>query len=100
MASFKLTNKATQDLRNIWNFTCDNWSENQADKYYQELIAHCSKVANNPTKGKNYENVLTGLRGSKINKHILFYRQISQDEIEFERILHERMDLKSRLIEK
>ena len=99
MANYKLTRKAVQDLKQIWNYTFDNWSEKQADKYYRELIKHCSKVANNPTVGNQYEKLLKGLRGSKINKHIIFYRQLAMGEIEVERILHERMDLKTRLLE-
>ncbi len=98
MANYKLTNKAVQDLKQIWNYTFDNWSENQADKYYNEIIKHCSKVAANPTDGKQYENLLSGLRGSKVNKHIIFYRQVGKNEIEVERILHQRMDLKTRLM--
>ena len=99
MANFKLTRKAVQDLKQIWNYTFDNWSEKQADKYYREIIKHRSKVANNPTVGNQYEKLLKSLRGSKINKHIIFYRQLAMGEIEVERILHERMDLKTRLLE-
>ncbi|MBK8807261.1 MAG: type II toxin-antitoxin system RelE/ParE family toxin [Bacteroidales bacterium] len=91
MANFKLSNKATQDLKLIWNYTFAHWSEKQADKYFQEIINHCSVIANHPKIGQNYETLMKGLKGSKINKHILFYRQIRQDEIEVIRILHERM---------
>jgi len=95
MASYKLTNKAVRDLKQIWNYTWDNWSESQADLYYSELINHCSSLANNPALGRKYENLLSGLRGSKVNKHIVFYRQVFQGKIEVVRILHERMDLES-----
>ena len=97
MAKYKLTKKAVQDLNQIWNYTYDNWSENQADKYYEELICHCSKIAKDPNIGKQYEFLVEGLKGSKVNKHIVFYRQISEEKIEVERILHEGMDLKARL---
>ena len=99
MANYKLTKKAVQDLKQIWNYTFDNWSEKQADKYYREIIKHCLKVANNPILGKQYENLFIGLRGSKVNKHIIFYRELTKNEIEVERILHERMDLKTRLLD-
>ena len=97
MANYKLTKKAVQDLNQIWNYTFDKWSENQADKYYHELINHCSKVAKDPILGIQYDFLIEGLKGSKVNKHIIFYRQISDNEIEVERILHERMDIKARL---
>jgi hypothetical protein len=31
MARYKLTNKAVEDLTQIWNYTFNKWSENQAD---------------------------------------------------------------------
>ena len=99
MANYKLTKKAVQDLKQIWNYTFDNWSEKQADKYYREIIKHCLRVANNPISGKQYENLFIGLRGSKVNKHIIFYRELTKNEIEVERILHARMDLKTRLLD-
>ncbi len=89
---------ATQDLKQIWNYTFDNWSEKQADQYYQKIIKHCSKIANKPITSKLYENLMSDLRGSKVNKHIVFYRQPSKDEIEVERILHERIDLKIKIV--
>jgi toxin ParE1/3/4 len=54
MAEFKLTNKAIADLANIWNYTFDTWSENQADKYYEMLISAWGEIAANPTRGKIY----------------------------------------------
>ena len=38
MGSFNLTNKAVEDLTNIWNYTFEEWSENQADTYYFLLL--------------------------------------------------------------
>lgn len=38
MAEYKLTNKAVDDLNEIWNYPADEWSEGQADKYYKMLL--------------------------------------------------------------
>lgn len=97
MAKFSLTNKAVQDLNGIWIYTFENWSEKQADKYYQMLLNTCQEVADNQSLGKNYEEIATGLHGFKTNRHIIFYRRIEVDRIEITRILHERMDLKNRI---
>ena len=97
MANYKLTRRAVQDLREIWNYPFDEWSEQQADKYYYELLSHCSIIAQNPTLGNPYDHLVHGLRGLKVNKHIVFYRQLSKKEIEVARILHDRMDIKSHL---
>ncbi|MEN2490264.1 type II toxin-antitoxin system RelE/ParE family toxin [Flavobacterium sp. B11] len=96
MAKYYLTNKAVEDLADIWNYTFDEWSEKQADKYYWLLLDSCQEVAENPNLGKKYENVTEKLLGYKSNEHILFYHIISEGEIEIIRILHGRMDLKSK----
>jgi toxin ParE1/3/4 len=100
MAKYKLTNKAIDDLTQIWNYTIGRWSENQADKYYQMLLDNFNDVANNPDLGKNYSGVIKNLLGFRAGRHIIFYRKIEEGEIEIIRILHEQMDLKNRIKEK
>lgn len=100
MHSYYLTNQAVEDLSLIWEFTFENWSETKADKYYNSLIATCNTIAQNPDLGKNYEGITKKLFGLKTNRHIIFYRIISFDEVEITRILHERMDLKTRILDK
>lgn len=99
MANYKLTNKAVKDLTNIWEYTTEEWSEQQADRYYNLLLSRCQEIANYPELGKNYEGVTNDLLGLKVEKHIIFYRKQKNKPIEITRILHERMDLKNRLDE-
>ena len=99
MAKYKLTYKAVDDLTKIWNYTFDKWSEYQADKYYHLLLETCNEVACNPELGKNYPVVSENLLGFKAGRHIIFYRKIEENEVEFTRILHEQMDLKDRILE-
>ncbi len=99
MAKFKLTNKAVEDLSKIWDYTFEVWSERQADKYYKSLISNCQEIANNPDLGKKYEGITKSLLGMKTNRHIIFYRTLNENYIEITRILHERMDLKKRILE-
>jgi toxin ParE1/3/4 len=100
MAKYKLTNKAVDDLAQIWNYSFDKWSENQADKYYKMLLDNCGVVAFNPEIGKNYSIIIENLLGFKAGRHIIFYRKSAADEIEIIRILHEQMDLRNRIKEK
>lgn len=99
MAKYELTQKATQDLGKIWNYTVDTWSEYQADQYYHMLLKSCQDIADGRVKGKQYEGIYSGLLGIKAGKHIIFYRQINDNLVEIARILHERMDLKKRIKE-
>jgi len=48
MAKFYFSNKATEDLIDIWEYTVNEWSESQAEKYYDLIIASCMDLANNP----------------------------------------------------
>jgi len=100
MAKYKLTNKAVDDLTQIWNYTFNKWSESQADKYYQMVIDTCEEIANNSDLGKKYTGVMESLFGFKVGRHIIFYRLIEENELEITRILHEQMDLKNRIKEK
>ena len=100
MAKYKFTNKAVDDLTQIWNYTFNKWSENQADRYYHMLVENCKEVACNPDSGKNYPEVSENLFGFKAGRHIIFYHRIEENEVEITRILHEQMDLKNRIIEK
>ncbi|PQJ81751.1 type II toxin-antitoxin system RelE/ParE family toxin [Polaribacter glomeratus] len=99
MSKYKLTNKAVADLSKIWQYTFEVWSEKLADKYYNELISNCEEIAENIDLGKNYEGISKQLLGIKANRHIIFYRTLSEDYIEITRILHERMDLRKRIAE-
>ena len=35
MAKYYFTNKAVEDLSDIWEYTAEAWSQKQADKYYE-----------------------------------------------------------------
>lgn len=93
MPKFKLTHKAVNDLTLIWDYTFENWNEQQADLYYKAIINECKLIAKHPERGRIYDRLIPNLRASIINKHIIFYRIIDIETIEVERILHERMDL-------
>lgn len=97
MARFQLTNKAVEDLNEIWNYTFDQWSEKQADTYTNQLIEFCKEIAANPNIGKQYNQVKQDLYGLKAHRHIIFYRILKNKPIEITRILHSRMDLKNRI---
>ena len=98
MADYRLTNKAVEDLNGIWDYTFDNWSQEQADRYYEMLLKSCQDIANNPDLGRNYSGITTDLFGLRANRHIIFYRKFETATIEITRILHSRMDLKNRVI--
>ena len=97
MASYQLSNKAVEDLSKIWDYTFEVWSETQADRYYYMLLDSCQELADEKVRGKSYQEVKKDILGFKVGLHIIFYRKIKNNKIEIARILHNRMDLKSRI---
>jgi toxin ParE1/3/4 len=95
MASYKISNKAVDDLSGIWNYTINTWSEFQADKYYFLLIDCCQNLADKKISGKPYPGISDEILGCRTGEHIIFYRQLKGAGIEIIRILHSRMDLKA-----
>ena len=97
MAKYRFTNKAVEDLSDIWDYTLETWPERQADLYYEMLIGFCEDIVEHPELGKHYDEITEELYGFRANSHVIFYRRVSQDEIKVIRILHGSMDLKNRM---
>lgn len=98
MAKYFFTNKAIEDLSNIWKYTLNSWSEQQADIYYKMLIDSCKKISQNPCLlGSKYDEIIDGLRAYQANRHVIFYLIQPDENILIVRILHQRMDYKKHL---
>ena len=97
MAKFSFTNRALDDLIEIWDYTVEQWSENQAQTYYSLIMTTCLDLANNPQLGKSYNIISKNLLGYKCGEHIIFYQEIVKNEIEIARVLHGMMDLKNKI---
>ena len=97
MREIIFSKKAVEDFTGIWNYTFDTWSERQADKYYELLIDFCRRLADNPNLGKVYPEIADNIMDYKAGQHIIFYQDTSDKEIVILRVLHARMDLKSRM---
>ena len=93
MAKYDISHRALEDLYRIWECTVETWSEDQADKYYRELIAGINDIVSAPlSKGQPFFEILPNLRGYHIRKHVIFYTIQQDGRILVVRILHERMD--------
>lgn len=93
---YVISKKAVTDLEEIWLFTVANWSVEQADRYYSLLINEIDYICSNINSGKSMDHVRKGYRASKVKSHIIFYR-INKNIVEIIRILHERMDIESKV---
>lgn len=93
---FVISKKAVSDLEEIWLYTVQKWSVEQADRYYNLIFDEINYICKNSTAGKSMEHVRKGYRTSKVKYHLIFHRVIN-DTIEVIRILHERMEIENRL---
>ncbi|TPV33835.1 type II toxin-antitoxin system RelE/ParE family toxin [Paucihalobacter ruber] len=97
---YKISREAHLDLENIWLYTFENWSKEQADRYINLIIDEIEYLAEHPDSGQNYENIRKGYFRSRIKSHFIFYKNNHKiSKIEVIRILHQRMDIKTRLTE-
>ena len=93
---FIITKKAVADLEQIWLYTAEKWSIEQADRYYNLIFDEINFICRNNSAGKSMEHIRKGYRASKVKFHLIFYRVVNK-KIEIVRILHEKMDVENRL---
>jgi toxin ParE1/3/4 len=93
---FVISKKAVSDLEEIWFYTFEKWSKEQADRYYNLIFDEINYICKNVSAGKPMEHARKGYRATKVKSHLIFYK-IVNDTIEIIRILHEQMDIENRL---
>lgn len=99
MPDFTLRPKARQDLADIWHYTLDTWGEQQAENYIRDLNDGFYQLVNAPNTGRDCGHIREGYRKYPVGRHVIFYRLVSESDIEIVRILHERMDPEQHLPE-
>lgn len=96
--NYKISKEAYRDIENIWVFTFENWSLEQADRYLNLIIDEIEYLTENPNSGKDYSQIRKGYLSSQIKSHFIFYKiNLKDDQIEIIRVLNQRMDIESRL---
>ena len=93
---YLISKHAIKDLNDIWLYTYQRWSIEQADRYYELLIGEIEFIAENYQTGKSLEQTRKNYRVSKIKSHLIFYRKSETGLVEIIRILHQRMDVKNK----
>ena len=93
---YKLSTLALEDINSIWEFTLQNWSIEQAEKYYNEIFSTIELICLNPNIGKSINEVKEIHRTKLIGSHMIIYKFRNQT-IFIDRILHQRMDIESHL---
>lgn len=97
---YKISHEASLDIEEIWLYTFENWSIEQADRYFNLIMDEIEYIAENPEFGEDYSKIRSGYFRSRIKSHFIFYKiNNKKDGIEVIRILHQQMDIETRLNE-
>ncbi len=97
---YKISHEAGRDIENIWLYTFEKWSIEQADRYFNLIMDEIEYLADNPKSGEDYSIVRNGYFRSRIKSHFIFYKiNRKNEEIIIIRVLHQRMDIETRLNE-
>lgn len=95
---YKISREANRDLEDIWLYTFKNWSLKQADRYFNLILDEIEYLAKNPKSGRDYSEVKEGYLCSHVKSHLIFYKvNFKKEEVDIIRILHQRMDIETRL---
>lgn len=96
--NYKISIEASYDLEKIWLYTFENWSLEQADRYLGLLFDEIEYLCLKPNSGKDYGHIREGYLSTSVKMHLIFYRvNKKNDELEIIRILHQMIDIESRL---
>jgi toxin ParE1/3/4 len=91
---FEISEKAFEDIENIWLYTIETWSVEQADRYYNLLFDEIEYITEHPLSGKNADHIRKNYRYTKVKSHLIFYKyKKSESKVEIIRILHQSMDV-------
>jgi len=99
MSAYVISEKAVEDINNIWIYTAENWSVAQADRYYNLIYDEIEYIVNNFDMARDFGEIRKSYKCSKVKSHLIFFKKDKMNEIEVVRVLHEKMDVESRLIE-
>ena len=95
---YRISKEAQNDLEKIWIYTFEIWSVEQADRYINLIMDEIEYLTINPKSGMDYSHVRKGYFRSRVKSHFIFYKiNLKVNELEIIRILHQQMDIESRL---
>ena len=95
---YQISKQAEIDLENIWLYTFEEWSIEQADYYFDLIMNEIEYISENPKSGKDYNEIRKGYFRSRVKSHFIFYRiNFKEENIEIIRMLHQQMDIESHI---
>ncbi len=93
--AYRLAPRAESDLEEIWLYTSENWSFDQADRYHNAIVDAFEDLAAGRWTGRPVD-IREGYFKHPVGAHFIFYR-FTRSGLTVVRVLHQRMDVGRRL---
>ena len=95
--TLKVSKAASGDLREIYAYTLERWGERQADAYLGSLEMSMDSIIDGTALIRPLASRRKGMFKLHIGRHLIVFREPATGEILIIRVLHDRMDIESRL---
>lgn len=95
MVSYRLSPLAESDLEQIWLYTLNEWSLDQANRYYDQIMDTIEELAFGQKQGRTVDIRDEYLKYA-VGRHFIFFRR-SDGMTDVIRVLHQQMDTERRL---
>jgi toxin ParE1/3/4 len=96
MSGYFLTVRAREDIKDIGRYTSRIWGVRQSNAYLRKLHERFALLARQPLSGSARDDIGPEFRSASTGSHVIVYRCV-EDGVEIARVLHGRMDVKSRM---
>lgn len=90
MIKYTLSNKASKDLANIFQYTYKNFAISQAESYLSELEECFIMLSNKPDLAHKVEDIKKEYFRYLFRKHAVYFK-VRKDDIFIIRVLHQQM---------
>lgn len=87
----RLSPAAQSDIADIWDFTAERWSVDQAEHYVSRIRDGLEDLAAGRRSSRTADHIWPGYRACIVGSHIAYFR-IDADNLVVIRILHQSMD--------
>jgi len=94
LTHYRLSPKALIDLDDIWRYTAETWSLDQADRYIDALVSTFETIVSMPTLAPERAEFTPPVRIHVHEEQVIVYT-INRDHIVISRLLGGRQDWRS-----
>ncbi len=96
MSGWVFSPAADDDLVEIYTYTFERWSRDQADLYTARIVEACERIAAGALKGKRIPEFGGRYFKASVGSHFIVCRH-EGDVLIVVRVLHQRMDIASHI---